>query len=64
VPSGAEATLGTAHFPVALDGLLYVEGLRETTRIQVSWAGNQCTVEARRPIGDDPVPDLGTVPCR
>ncbi len=59
VPAGATARLGTASFPVVLDGLLYVEGLHDTARLQVEWNGGQCTVEARRPAGNDPVPDLG-----
>jgi outer membrane usher protein len=64
VPAGASADLGAAAFPVALDGLLYVEGLREATRVRVSWQGGQCSFEARRPAGNDPVPDLGNVPCK
>lgn len=64
VPAGASASLGAVAFPVALDGLLYVEGLREATRVHVSWQGGQCSFEARRPDGTDPVPDLGNVPCK
>jgi outer membrane usher protein len=64
VPAGASAQLGDAQFPVALDGLLYVEGLRDTARIRVSWQGGQCSLEARRPAGNDPVPELGDVQCK
>ena len=64
VPAGASASLGAIAFPVALDGLLYVEGLREPTRVRVSWQGGQCSFEARRPAGTDPVPDLGNVTCK
>ncbi len=64
VPAGASASLGAATFPVALDGLLYVEGLREATRVRMSWQGGQCSFEARRPAGTDPVPDLGNVTCK
>jgi outer membrane usher protein len=64
VPAGASAELGTAQFPVALDGLLYVEGLRDSSRISVTWQGGRCSFEARRPAGSDPVPDLGNVPCK
>lgn len=64
VPAGASAQLGDARFPVALDGLLYVEGLREASRLRVTWQGGQCSFEARRPAGTDPVPDLGDVPCK
>ncbi|MDH5177537.1 MAG: fimbria/pilus outer membrane usher protein, partial [Gammaproteobacteria bacterium] len=64
VPAGASAQLGDAHYPVALDGLLYVEGLREASRISVTWTGGRCAFEARRPAGTDPVPDLGSVSCK
>jgi outer membrane usher protein len=64
VPAGATAQLGATSFPVVLDGLLYVEGLRDTAQLQVEWAGGQCVVEARRPAGNDPVPDLGDLRCR
>jgi outer membrane usher protein len=64
VPAGASAQLGEAAYPVAMDGLLYVEGLRDSSRISVTWTGGQCSFEARRPAGNDPVPDLGNVPCK
>jgi outer membrane usher protein len=65
VPAGAQAQLGEATmFPVAIDGLLYVEGLREPTRVHVRWQGGECSVAVRRPTGADPVPDLGTLRCR
>jgi outer membrane usher protein len=64
VPAGAVATLAGQSFPVALDGLLYVEGLSGTVPIAVEWDGRRCTFEARRPDGDDPVPDLGEKTCR
>jgi outer membrane usher protein len=64
VPAGATAQLGSTSFPVVLDGLLYVEGLSDTARLQVEWAGGQCAVEARRPEGHDPVPDLGELRCK
>jgi outer membrane usher protein len=64
VPAGATAHIGDREFPVALDGLLYVEGLREATRVRIDWNGGQCTLEARRPAGSEPVPDLGDLRCR
>jgi outer membrane usher protein len=64
VPAGAQATFDGTSFPVALDGLMYVEGLREPTRLQVRWQGGECSVPVRRPSGSDPVPDLGTLRCR
>ncbi|HET9694989.1 MAG TPA: fimbria/pilus outer membrane usher protein, partial [Steroidobacteraceae bacterium] len=64
VPAGARATLGDATFPVALAGTLYVEGLSEASRIDVRWNGGACSVAVRRPAGQDPLPDLGTLRCR
>jgi outer membrane usher protein len=63
VPAGAEATFGAARFPVALDGLLYVEGLDGSASIRVTWADGTCNLDAIRPAGNDPVPDLGDVRC-
>ena len=63
VPAGAQATLGATSFPVALDGLLYVEGLREPTRLQVRWQGGTCSVSVRPPTDGGPIPDLGTLRC-
>jgi outer membrane usher protein len=63
VPAGATATVHARPFPVALDGLLYVEGLAAETAIDVRWVGGQCRVIARRPTGDDAIPDLGTLRC-
>jgi outer membrane usher protein len=63
VPAGAQATFGATSFPLGLDGMLYVEGLIDSASIRVTWAGKQCSVEVRRPAGDDPVPDLGDLRC-
>ena len=51
VPAGASASVGAVNFPVALDGLLYLEGLANATRVRVSWNDDQCSFEARRPAG-------------
>lgn len=65
VPAGAVATLDARRaFPVALDGVLYVEGLEHAARLHLQWAGGECSVAVRRPAGNDPVPDLGTVRCQ
>jgi outer membrane usher protein len=63
VPAGAQAALGAARFPLGLDGLLYVEGLRDSASLVVTWAGGACSSDVRRPGGNDPVPDLGDVRC-
>jgi outer membrane usher protein len=65
VPAGATARLNGAgtEFPIALDGLLYVEGLQGSMDAQVVWKAGQCRASLHRPTGVDPIPDLGTVPC-
>ena len=63
VPAGAHATLNGREFPVALDGLLYVEGLAVPTRAKVSWKGGRCAIDVARPRGDEAIPDLGTLRC-
>lgn len=63
VPAGAQAALGATRFPLGLDGLLYVEGLRDSASLVVTWAGGACSSDVRRPEGNDPVPDLGDVRC-
>lgn len=63
VPAGAMATLADRQFPVALDGLLYLEGLATTTRLTLTWQGGQCSTTTQRPAGNDALPDLGTLRC-
>ncbi|HEX9206609.1 MAG TPA: fimbria/pilus outer membrane usher protein [Steroidobacteraceae bacterium] len=65
VPAGAVAQFGGRQFPVALDGLLYVEGLATatTTRLVLAWQGGHCSTVAQRPSGNDALPDLGTLRC-
>ena len=47
VPAGAQAVLGAKTFPVALDGLLYVEGLGDAGSVQVSWVDGSCQMQHR-----------------
>ena len=65
VPAGATARLNGAsiEFPVALDGLLYVEGLQGSMEAQIVWQGGQCHASLQRPAGADPIPDLGALQC-
>jgi outer membrane usher protein len=63
VPAGAMATVGDRQFPVALDGLLYAEGLAAATRVSLRWQGGECSTVAQRPAGQDALPDLGTLRC-
>jgi hypothetical protein len=41
-----------------------VEDLLGLARVRVAWTDGQCSFDARRPAGNEPVPDLGTVTCR
>ncbi len=64
VPTGAEVILKGKRFPVALDGLVYVSGLDHGMSAEAEWNGGQCAFRIDAPIGDDPLPDMGTIVCR
>jgi outer membrane usher protein len=64
VPTGAEVILKGNRFPVALDGLVYVTGLDHGMRAEAEWNGGNCTFRIEALIGDDPLPDMGTIVCR
>jgi outer membrane usher protein len=64
VPTGAEVMLKGNKFPVAFDGLVYVTGLDHGMSGSAEWNGGACTFRVDAPIGDDPMPDMGTILCR
>jgi len=64
VPAGAQVRLGGRAYPVALDGLVYVEGVTGRVSAEARWGSERCEFETIRPATDEPVPDLGQVPCR
>jgi len=64
VPVGAVVTLLGAHFPVVLDGMVYVTGFDHGMAADATWPGNRCTFRLDPPDADVPQPDMGTVMCR
>jgi len=64
VPTGAEVILKGSRFPVALDGLVYVTGFDHGMTAQAEWNGGACAFRIAAPIGEDPLPDMGTIVCR
>jgi outer membrane usher protein len=63
VPAGATVRLKGKSFPVVLDGVVYVTGLDHGIGGEASWVGGRCVFRVNPPAGDDPLPDLGDVPC-
>jgi outer membrane usher protein len=65
-PPGARVRIedGTESFPVGLDGEVYLSGLAATQRGRAEWNGRRCVFELHVPQTHDPLPHLGTVPCR
>ncbi len=64
VPVGAVVTLKGAHFPVVLDGMVYVTGFDHGMSAEAAWSGRHCSFRLEPPPPDDPLPDMGTVSCR
>lgn len=65
-PPGAQVRLDdrTERFPLGLDGEAYLTGLAATHRGRAEWNGRRCVFELQVPQTSDPLPHLGTVPCR
>ena len=66
LPAGALVTVdgGTEAFPVAYRGDVYVTGLMASSRLRATWRGQSCEIDVRYPETSDPLPDLGTYPCK
>lgn len=64
VPAGARVTVAGRTYPVALDGLLYIENAGDAPSATADWQGRRCTFSIDRPRTSDPAPDLGNVTCR
>lgn len=66
LPPGAQVQLDdrTERFPLGLDGEVYLTGLAATQRGRAEWNGRRCVFELQVPETHDPLPHLGTVPCR
>lgn len=63
VPAGAVVNVGGSEFPVALNGLVQVNGVTGSAHAVASWRNDSCSFEITRPAGNDPFPDLGEVAC-
>lgn len=65
-PPGAQVQLDDRleRFPLGLDGEVYLTGLAANQRGQAAWNGRRCVFELQVPQTQDPLPHLGTVPCR
>jgi hypothetical protein len=55
--------VGQREFAVALDGLVYLEGVATATTGHAHWADVECTFPIDRAPSDDPIPDLGRILC-
>jgi outer membrane usher protein len=65
LPAGTEVEVEGQEtpFPVAMDGAVYVTGLKAVNRLRVTTAGSVCGVSVTFKPSDHPVPDLGTYKC-
>jgi outer membrane usher protein len=63
VPSGADVIVMSRRFPVALDGLVYVNNLDHGLTATAEWNAERCTFRLPPPPPDDPLPDLGNITC-
>jgi len=66
MPAGAVVTLegSPEEFPVGLRGEVYVTGLGASNRLRASWRGQACEVVVAFTPTEDPLPHLGTHPCK
>jgi outer membrane usher protein len=64
VPLDAKVQFHGKVFPVAYDGVTYVTGYDHGMAGRVSWDGGTCEFRVPPPVGNDPLPDLGTIKCR
>jgi outer membrane usher protein len=64
LPAGALVRFNGGTFPVALDGLTYVDTLDHGTVGEASWGESQhCRFRMPAPPPGDPLPDMGTIVC-
>jgi outer membrane usher protein len=53
-----------AQFPVAMDGAVYVTGLKASNRMRASSGEKHCGFSVTFKESDNPVPNLGTIACK
>jgi len=63
VPPGARVIIRGEQFPVARDGVVYLTGIEHADHVSVEWPSGRCIFAFQRPATEDPLPDLGQVPC-
>jgi outer membrane usher protein len=63
VPAGAMVLFQKHSFPVALDGQAYVTGYDAAGAGVARWGAHECYLQLPAPPANDPLPDLGIVPC-
>jgi outer membrane usher protein len=64
VPAGAVARVGKRTYPVALDGLLYIEDRNAAKFATVTWSDRSCQIGLQGIRSDEPLVDFGAVICR
>ena len=66
LPAGAIVTRAgsTEEFPVGLRGEVYLTGLEASNRLRASWRGQACELVVAFAPTQDPLPHLGTYPCK
>lgn len=64
VPLGAKVQFHGKIFPVAYGGITYVTGYDHGMTGRAFWDNGSCEFRVPPPIGNDPLPDLGTIKCR
>lgn len=65
VPAGASVRTRQETAPVGLQGLVYLAEAAGGQQAVAEWAGgHRCEFTFTRTASTDPVPDLGTIPCR
>lgn len=66
VPAGARVRINQQinTFPVASNGLTYLEQLPDKAVLHVSWQDNRCDAQLTLPRSAEPIPDLGVILCQ
>ena len=63
VPAGARVQLNGGTASVALQGMTYVTTLDRAAAGIVEWQDGRCEFHVEPDTTDDPLPDLGVIPC-
>lgn len=63
VPAGSRVTLNGAESITGLQGATYVTALDRPYAGFAEWQGGRCEFQVQPQVDDDPLPDLGVIPC-